>query len=117
MVAEPIRQYRVAWAEGALLALAIFFILALGGESVRASYHGYLHTTVGEAVLRDGLLPENPYHAGSPLRYYTLYPTLGVLLGKIGIGPTMGICLPQHFGGVSFCAGIGFPLSFLSSSL
>ncbi len=94
MVAEPIRQYRVAWAEGALLALAIFFILALGGESVRASYHGYLHTTVGEAVLRDGLLPENPYHAGSPLRYYTLYPTLGVLLGKIGIGPLWGFaCL------------------------
>jgi hypothetical protein len=93
MVAEPVRQHRAAWLEGLFLALLVFIVLAMGGESVRASYHGYLHTTVGEAVLRDGLLPENPYHAGTPLRYYTLFPTLGVLLGKLGMGPLWGFAL------------------------
>ncbi|MBK7874434.1 MAG: hypothetical protein IPJ77_01540 [Planctomycetes bacterium] len=78
------------WVEGALLALVVLLVLAFAGDAVRASYHGYLHVTVGEAVLRDGLVPENPYHAGAPLRYYTLYPALGVLLGRTGIGPLWG---------------------------
>lgn len=82
-----------AWLEGALLALLVLALLALGGEAVRASYHGCLHASVGEAVLRDGLLPENPYHAGTPLRYYTLYPALGVLLGRIAGGPLWGFAL------------------------
>jgi len=81
------------WIEGALLALVVLLLLALGGEAVRASYHGCLHASVGEAVLRDGLLPENPYHAGVALRYYTLYPALGVLLGRIAGGPMWGFAL------------------------
>jgi hypothetical protein len=65
----------------------------MGGETIRASYHGYLHTSVGEAVLRTGLTPENPYHAGTALRYYTLYPSLGPLLGRLGFGPIWGFAL------------------------
>jgi len=84
---------RAPWLEGGLLALVVFAILAVGGETVRASYHGFLHSTVGEAVMRDGLHPENPYHAGTSLRYYLLYPFLGVLLGRTGIGPLWGFAL------------------------
>jgi hypothetical protein len=81
------------WIEGALLALLVLALLAIGGEAVRASYHGCLHASVGEAVLREGLAPENPYHAGSALRYYTLYPALGVLLGRVCGGPYWGFAL------------------------
>ncbi len=86
-------ERRWPWIEGALLAACVLLLLALGGESVRASYHGYLHASVGEAVLRDGLLPENPYHAGVSLRYYTLYPVLGVLLGRVCGGALWGFAL------------------------
>ncbi|MBK7643252.1 MAG: hypothetical protein IPJ19_09400 [Planctomycetes bacterium] len=68
-------------------------LLALGGDAVRASYHGCLHASVGEAVLREGLRPENPYHAGVGLRYYTLYPALGVLLGRVWGGSMWGFAL------------------------
>jgi hypothetical protein len=78
---------RAAWIEGGVLAAVVLAILVLGGEAVRASYHGYLHAALGEAVIRGGLLPENPYHAGEALRYYTLYPLLGAAIGRIGIGP------------------------------
>lgn len=78
------------WLEGGCLALLVLIVLLVGGETVRASYHGLLHTTVGEAVMRDGLLPENPYHAGTPLRYYVLYPAMGVLFGRLGAGPLWG---------------------------
>jgi hypothetical protein len=81
------------WIEGALLALAVLLILVLGGEVVRASYHGYLHAALGEAVMRDGWQPENPYHAGAPLRYYTLYPWLGVAIGRLGCGPLWGFVI------------------------
>lgn len=84
---------RPGWVEGGALALVVVLLLALGGETVRASYHGFLHVRVGQAVLDHGLIPENPYHAGTPLRYYTLYPALGVLLGKLGLGPLWGFGL------------------------
>ena len=90
---DPGRGRRAPWIEGACLALVVLAVLALGGDAVRASYHGYLHATIGESVLRDGLTPENPYHAGTPLRYYTLYPFLGVLLGRLGFGPLWGFAL------------------------
>jgi hypothetical protein len=86
-------QRAAPWIEGALLAVLVLVLLSIGGEAVRASYHGCLHASVGEAVLRDGLLPENPYHAGTQLRYYTLYPALGVLLGRIAGGPLWGFAL------------------------
>jgi len=81
------------WLEGLLLATVVLMVVTLGGQAVRTSYHGYLHTSIGESVLRQGLLPENPYHAGAPLRYYTLYPTLGVLLGRLGGGALWGFAL------------------------
>lgn len=84
---------RAPWVEGLLLALLVAVVFALGGEAVRASYHGYLKAAHGEAVLRDGLCPENPHHAGSPLRYYTLYSTLAVALGRLGFGPLWGFAL------------------------
>lgn len=95
--AESARERSAPWIEGAALALVVLLVLVFGGDAVRASYHGYLHTTVGEAVLREGFTPENPYHAGSPLRYYTLYPALGVLLGRIGIGALWGFALLNVF--------------------
>jgi hypothetical protein len=85
------------WIEGLLFATVVLIVISLGGESLRTSYHGLLHTSIGEAVLRDGLLPENPYHAGSQLSYYTLYPSLGVLLGKLGGGPLWGFALLNIF--------------------
>jgi hypothetical protein len=92
--------------EGLLLAVLAGSVLVLAGEAVRASYHGYLHASVGEAVLRDGLQPENPYHAGSPLRYYTLYPLLGALLGRIGgIGPLWA------FAGLNMFAALLLPIA------
>ncbi|MFT7516328.1 MAG: hypothetical protein ACI84O_000103, partial [Myxococcota bacterium] len=81
------------WIEGLILALLVLIVVSMGGESVRSSYHGLLHTTIGESVLREGLLPENPYHAGEQLNYYTLYPTLGVLLGRLGGGSLWGFAL------------------------
>ncbi|HEV8112833.1 MAG TPA: hypothetical protein VGR31_08655 [Planctomycetota bacterium] len=81
------------WIEGAVLAAIVLAILACGGEAVRASYHGCLHAALGESVLRDGLVPENPYHAGTPLRYYTLYPLLGAVIGRIGFGPLWAFAL------------------------
>jgi hypothetical protein len=91
---QPLAGSRaVAWLEGALLALVVALLYVLGGEALRSSYHGYLHAAIGEAVLREGLLPENPWHAGAALRYYTLYPLLGVLLGRIGFGPLLGFAL------------------------
>ncbi len=84
---------RAGWIEGAALAMVVLLLLGLGGDVVRASYHGFLHVEVGQAVLEHGLTPENPYHAGAPLRYYTLYPALGVLVGKLGFGPLWGFAL------------------------
>ena len=81
---------KLPWLEGFLLACIVAAVFVVGGETVRASYHGLLHTTVGEAVWRDGLLPENPYHAGEALRYYTLYPWAGVTLGHFLGGPFWG---------------------------
>lgn len=75
-------------------------MVTLGGDSLRTSYHGTLHASLGEAVLRDGLLPENPYHAGEPLRYYLLYPALGSLLGRTGIGPLWGFALLNLIAGL-----------------
>lgn len=90
----PASRARLApWCEGAVLAAVAALILVWGGEAVRASYHGFLHTALGDAVLREGLRPENPYHAGAPLRYYTLYPALGVLLGRCGMGPLWAFAL------------------------
>lgn len=87
-------KYRVLpWLEGIALALLVLALVAAGGDVLRASYHGLLHVRVGQAVLDAGLTPENPYHAGAPLRYYTLYPALGVLLGRAGCGPLWGFAL------------------------
>lgn len=87
------RGERFSWLEGAAFAALVGLVLAIGGETLRTSYHGLMHATLGETVLRDGLLPENPYHAGEPLRYYTLYPLLGSLLGRLGIGTLWGFAL------------------------
>lgn len=76
-----------------MLCALVLLVAVVGGETVRASYHGFAHTTVGESVLREGLLPENPYHAGSGLGYYTLYPVLGVSIGRLGPGPLWGFVL------------------------
>ena len=99
-------ESRAPWLEAFLFSGVVGLLYFLGAESILASYHGFLHTAVGEAVLRDGLLPENPYHAGEPLRYYTLYPTLGVLLGRLGMGPLGGFAL------LNMVAAFLFPLAF-----
>lgn len=92
-VQPSLRDRTAPWVEGILLALLVMVLYGLGGDAVRTSYHGYLHTGLGEAVLRDGLMPENPYHAGTPLHYYTLYPALGVLIGHLGPGALWGFAL------------------------
>lgn len=95
--APSLRDRTAPWVEGGVLAILVMVVVTLGGDAVRTSYHGFLHTGLGEAVLRDGLLPENPYHAGTPLHYYTLYPTLGVLLGRFGMGPLWGFAILNIF--------------------
>ncbi len=98
LVDQPSLRDRIApWIEGGLLALIVMAVVTMGGEAVRTSYHGYLHSSIGEAVLRDGLLPENPYHAGSGLQYYLLYPLLGVLVGHLGGGPLWGFAILNIF--------------------
>lgn len=96
----------VPWLEGLGLAVVVLAILAAGGDAVRASYHGYTHVAIGEAVLRDGFTPENPYHAGAPLRYYTLYPLLGVLLGRTGIGPFWAFALLNGLAALCFAPAL-----------
>ncbi|MCH2112216.1 MAG: hypothetical protein MK213_05100, partial [Planctomycetes bacterium] len=86
------------WVEGGAFACLVFLLYGWGGEGLRTSYHAWLHTSIGEGVLRDGLLPENPYHAGVGLRYYTLFPMLGVTLGKLGFGPLWGFALLNILG-------------------
>ena len=93
---------RAAWIEGAALAILVGFVLWAGGDVVRTSYHGYLHATIGEAVRAEGLLPENPYHAGEALRYYTLYPWLGAWLGALGIGTMAAFAWLQVIGALLF---------------
>ncbi len=100
------RETLAPWIEGACLAALALAILALGGEAVRASYHGYLHAALGESVLRGGLAPENPYHAGAPLRYYTLYPLLAAVIGRLGFGPLWVFAL------VDVLAAFLLPLAF-----
>lgn len=91
---NPSLMVRMApWIEGLILAVVVMVVYGLGGDAVRTSYHGYLHTGLGEAILRDGLMPENPYHAGAPLHYYTLYPMLGAWLGHLGPGSLWGFAL------------------------
>lgn len=94
------RERLAPWIEGGALALLLLIVVTLGGDSLRTSYHGTLHATLGEAVLREGLLPENPYHAGEPLRYYLLYPALGAALGRAGIGPLWGFALLNLIAGL-----------------
>lgn len=87
------RGGRAPWIEAGVLVAVVACVLMLGGEVVRTSYHGYLHTAIGEAVRAEGLLPENPYHAGHALHYYTLYPWLGAFLGSIGLGAIAAFAL------------------------
>jgi hypothetical protein len=117
------------WIEGLVLAAPVLAILAFGGDAARASYHGYLHDAVGEAVLRGGLVPENPYHAGAPLRYYTLYPLLGAAIGRVGIGPLWAfalidvlaaLLLPPAFDALGRAFGLSFRArrcAFLAAAL
>ncbi|HBF23712.1 MAG TPA: hypothetical protein DDW23_07855 [Planctomycetes bacterium] len=93
MIPTPRLSNRAPWLEGGLLALVVFCVYFFGGEAVLVSYHGMLHSAVGEAVLRGGFAPDNPYHAGESLRYYLLYPGLGVGIGRVGIGPLWGFAL------------------------
>lgn len=98
---NPSARERLApWLEGGFLALLLLIVVSLGGDSLRTSNHGTLHAGIGEAVLREGLLPENPYHAGEPLRYYLLYPGLGALLGRAGMGPLWGFALLNLLAGL-----------------
>lgn len=87
------RGGRAPWVEASVLALLVSLVLVLGGEVVQTSYHGYLHASIGEAVRAEGLRPENPYHAGEALRYYTLYPWLGAWLGSWGMGAIAAFAL------------------------
>ena len=98
---RPLAQ-RAAWIEGAALATVVGLVLWAGGDVVRTSYHGYLHATIGEAVRAEGLQPENPYHAGEPLRYYTLYPWLGAWLGALGLGTMAAFAWLQVVGALLF---------------
>jgi hypothetical protein len=87
------RAGRAPWVEAVLLAILVSLVFVIGGEVVRTSYHGYLHASIGEAVRAEGWSPENPYHAGEALRYYTLYPWLGAWLGSWGMGAITGFAL------------------------
>lgn len=100
--ARSVMARHAAWLEGALLAGVVGFLLWAGGEVVRTSYHGYLHATIGEAVRAEGLQPENPYHAGEALRYYTLYPWLGSWLGSLGMGTMVAFALLQVIAALLF---------------
>jgi len=114
---------RAAWApwlEGLSLAAVVAFVVWSGGEVVRASYHGYMHAAIGEAVIHDGWRPENPYHAGEPLRYYTLYPWLGASIGRwFGFGPLAAFAWLNVLGALFFAPaldalGRGLNLSFVA---
>ena len=97
---------RTPWLEGGALALLVLAVFLLGGEAVRVSYHGTLHATVGEAVLRGGFTTDNPYHAGESLRYYLLHPGLGAALGRTGIGPFWGFALLNLIGALLFAPAL-----------
>lgn len=72
-----------AWLAGASLAGALLILFpALSSPVARASFHGYLHTSIAYAVLERGLPVENPFYAGEPLPYYWIFHTFGALLAK-----------------------------------
>lgn len=105
MEAGPRRLNAVA-AEAIALAALVGLVLVVGGEVVRASYHGYLHTTIGGAVVDGGWAPENPYHAGDALRYYTLYPWLSSFLGSFLGGPIAAFAWLSVVGAAGFAWGL-----------
>ncbi len=92
--------------EGGLLALLVLASMTLGGETIRTGYEGYLQVTTGEAVLSGGLLPENPYHAGTTVPMATLYPTAGVLIGKLFGGPLWGFAILQILAAALFAPAL-----------
>lgn len=92
--------------EGGLLALLVLASMTLGGETVRTGYEGYLQVATGEAVLSGGLLPESPYHAGATVPAATLYPTLGVLVGRLFGGPLWGFAILQILAAALFAPAL-----------
>ena len=94
--------------EGAFLSCLILAIFLLGSDGALVSYHGLLHTTIGNGVLQDGLIPENPYHAGTTLNYYTLYPALGVFLGFFLNSPFWGFAVINVLSAFCFALALDF---------
>jgi hypothetical protein len=88
--------------EGGLLALLVLMVLTLGGETVRTGHEGYLHAALGEAVQRDGLVPESPWHAGTRAEDATLHSLLVTTIGDLGVGPLWAIALLAVLGAALF---------------
>jgi len=68
----------------AAVAAWIGAILALVASSPRlvAAFHGFLHSGVASRFPSPTFVPENPFFAGEPLRYYWFYQWLGSLVSR-----------------------------------
>lgn len=85
---EPADHASHFWLATALAAAAwVASILGLVASSPRllAAFHGFLHSGVATRFPSPTLVPENPYFAGEPLRYYWFYHWVGSLVSR-GLG-------------------------------
>lgn len=76
-----------------LTALVTFGVgwIVLGGNAVRLSHHGLLHSAIALASDR-ALPPGNPWMAGAPLAYYWAYHVLGAFLARaLWVAPTVAL--------------------------
>lgn len=70
-----------------LLALAgwLGYVLSLEWRNPRlvASWHGFLHSAIVTRFPSPGWIPENPFFAGEPLRYYWVFHRISAGLGSL----------------------------------
>jgi hypothetical protein len=91
---DPARRFWV----GLLLAIAgwLGYILSLEILNPRLvpSWHGFLHTAITRRFPAPGLIPENPFFAGEPLKYYWFFHWMGAGVSRaLGVDPLTALRL------------------------
>jgi hypothetical protein len=93
----PLDSARRFWA-GLLLATVgwVAYILSLEILNPRLvpSWHGFLHTAITRRFPAPGLIPENPFFAGEPLKYYWFFHWMGAGVSRaLGVDPLTALRL------------------------
>ncbi|HEU5154079.1 MAG TPA: DUF2298 domain-containing protein, partial [Gemmatimonadales bacterium] len=68
--------------------LAYILSLELLNPRLVPSWHGFLHTAIVRRFPAPGLIPENPFFAGEPLKYYWFFHWMGAGVSSVfGVDP------------------------------